>query len=297
MVLFRKNDSHLDEFPESIESRAHRLELTANFTIELVSMKTLEEARRHLPAKAPLSVTCSPVKGISETQRLVEEFMAEGFPATPHIAARMVRDPRHTRELAAWCRSVGVNKVFVVGGDADPPGHYVDAVSFLADFLDTDHGLSAIGVTAYPDHHAYIPDEKLHDALHQKQALLADAGIQGWCSTQMCFDAEVIERWIRAERAAGLTLPIHLGVAGVVDKAKLISTGIRVGLGQSLGYLRKNRSAITKMMMSTAYDPNDLLLPLSEANLELGVEGVHMFTFNQVEATEAWRAETLSRAF
>ena len=41
-------------------------------------------------------------------------------------------------------------------------------------------------------------------------------------------------------------------------------------------------------------DPNDLLMPLSEANLELGITGVHMYTFNQVEATEAWRAETLA---
>jgi hypothetical protein len=35
-------------------------------------------------------------------------------------------------------------------------------------------------------------------------------------------------------------------------------------------------------------------LPLSEANLELGVDGIHMYTFNQVEATEAWRAEALA---
>ncbi len=294
MVLFRKKDSTDDEFTESAAGQAHRLELTRNFTIELVPMKNLETARQHLPAGAPLSVTCSPVKGIEETQRLTEEFLAEGFAPIPHVAARMVRDRRHTEELGAWCRSAGVSKLFLVGGDADPPGGYFDAVDFLRDFLETDHGLDAIGVTAYPDHHAYIPDEKLRVALHAKQALLADAGVAGWCSTQMCFDAEVIEAWMRAERAEGLTLPIHLGISGVVDKTKLMTTGMRIGLGQSLGYLKKNRSAIAKMMTSTSYDPNDLLLPLSEANLELGVEGVHMYTFNQIEATEAWRAQTIA---
>lgn len=295
MVLFRKNDTHDDdEFVESPEARAHRLELTANFTIELVPILSLDAARDHLPPGAPLSITCSPVKGIAETQRLTEEFLAEGHDPIPHFSARMVRDRRHTSELAAWCRSTGVKKMFLVGGDADPPGGYFDAVEFLRDFLDTDHGLEAIGVTSYPDHHAYIPDEKLHEALHTKQALLAEAGVPGWCSTQMCFDAEVIEAWMRAERAAGLTLPIHLGISGVVDKAKLITTGMRIGLGQSLSYLRKNRAAIAKMMVSTHYDPNDLLLPLSETNLELGVEGIHMYTFNQVEATEAWRVEALA---
>jgi len=294
MVLFRKKDSTDDEFTESAAAQAHRLELTRNFTIELVPMKNLETARQHLPAGAPLSVTCSPAKGIEETQRLTEEFLGEGFAPIPHLAARMVRDRQHAEELGAWCRSAGVSKVFIVGGDADPPGGYFDAVKFLGDFLETDHGLEAIGITAYPDHHAYIPDDKLHTALHAKQALLDDAGVPGWCSTQMCFDAEVIEQWIRTERASGLTLPIHLGISGVVDKTKLMTTGLRIGLGDSLGYLKKNRAAIAKMMTSTSYDPNDLLLPLSEANLELGVEGVHMYTFNQVEATEKWRSETLA---
>ena len=48
----------------------------------------------------------------------------------------------------------------------------------------------------------------------------------------MCFDAEVIEAWLRKERAEGLTLPVHLGVSGVVDKAKLMTMGVRIGLGR-----------------------------------------------------------------
>ncbi len=294
MVLFRNKDSHTDEFEESAHARAHRLELTRSFTIEVVPMKNLETGRQHLPAGSTLSVTCSPAKGIEETQRLTEDFLAQGFDPIPHFAARMVRDKAHTAELAAWCRSLGLSRIFLVGGDADPPGGYFDAVEFLSDFLETDHGLTSLGVTAYPDHHAFISDEKLHAALHAKQSLLAEAGLDGWCSTQMCFDSEVIEGWIRYERAAGLTLPIHLGVSGVIDKAKLMTMGMRIGLGQSLGYLKKNRAAIAKMMTSSSYDPNDLLMPLSEANLELGVEAVHMYTFNQIEATESWRNETLA---
>jgi 5,10-methylenetetrahydrofolate reductase len=36
------------------------------------------------------------------------------------------------------------------------------------------------------------------------------------------------------------------------------------------------------------------MVPLSNAALELGIEGVHMYTFNQIEATEQWRAEALA---
>ena len=66
--------------------------------------------------------------------------------------------------------------MFLVGGDQDPPGEYFDAVLFLQDFLEQDHGLEGLGVTSYPDHHAFISDEKLHEALHAKQTLLAEAG-------------------------------------------------------------------------------------------------------------------------
>ena len=47
------------------------------------------------------------------------------------------------------------------------------------------------------------------------------------------------------------------------------------------------------MLTSPSYDPNDLLVPLSADLLDLGVEGLHVFTFNQVEATEQWRREVL----
>ena len=41
-------------------------------------------------------------------------------------------------------------------------------------------------------------------------------------------------------------------------------------------------------------DPADLLIPLSEDMLNLGVEGLHVFTFNQVEATNDWRTAVLA---
>lgn len=239
-------------------------------------------------------MTCSPTKGIEETQRLTEEMVEQGFVAIPHFSARMVRDRAHADELAVWCRSLNLTKVFIVGGDAEEPGDYIGAVEFLADFLKTDHGLDTIGVTAYPDGHAFLSDETLRSALHEKQRLLAEAGVNGYCSTQMCFDPDAIAKWLRTERELGLTMPVHLGISGVVDKTKLLTMGARLGIGDSLKYLRKNMGAVVKMMTTVAYDPNDLLLPLSSDLLDLGVTGMHVFTFNQVEATNAWREKVLS---
>jgi methylenetetrahydrofolate reductase (NADPH) len=104
----------------------------------------------------------------------------------------------------------------------------------------------------------------------------------------MCFDADAIRRWITAERATGFDLPVHLGLAGVVDRARLVSMGMRLGVGTSLRYLSKNRSALTRLMTSSSYEPTDVLDGLAGDLASLGVEGLHLYTFNQVRPTVAW---------
>jgi len=282
------------KYDESPAAQAHRVALTNNLTFELVPLKSLTTAIDALPKGAEVSVTCSPTKGIEETQRLTEELLGKGFRPIPHISARMVRDHEHSVELAAWCRELDLKQIFIVGGDAEEPGEFIGAVEFLADFLTTDHGIETIGVTGYPDGHAFLSDEKLRWALHEKQRLLAEAGVAGYCSTQMCFDPDSIAKWLRTERELGMAMPVHLGISGVVDKTKLLTMGARLGIGDSLKYLRKNVGAVVKMMTTVSYDPNDLLMPLSADLLDFNVTGMHMFTFNQVQATNDWRQQVIS---
>ncbi len=287
-MAFKIKKKHDQETPES---KAHRLSLIEDLTFELVPLKSLDDAILALPAGAEVSVTASPAKGLGETVAISERMAGQGFRVIPHISARMVRDQAHVDELANWFTQTGITKMFLVGGDAEEPGEFNDAVELLAALLDRDHGLDTIGVTAYPDSHAFISDQALHEALFAKQQMLGDAGIAGYASTQMCFDPDTIATWLRTERVNGLTLPIHLGLAGVVDKARLMKMGVRLGIGQSLSYLKKNKAAVAKMMTTTSYDPNDLLIPLSSDMLDLNVTGLHMFTFNNVEATNNWRVE------
>lgn len=290
MGIFRKKV----DTEESAAAKAHRLQLIDDLTFEVVPMKSLTGAIEHLPAGCEVSVTCSPVKGIEETQRITEDLLAKGYVAIPHISARMVRDHAHAVELAGWFRSTGVDRIFVVGGDHEEPGDYPGAVEFLADLLETDHGLHTVGVTAYPDGHAFLSDEIVRNALAQKERLLTQAGVAAFCSTQMCFDPITIGKWMRQMREQGIEMPIHLGISGVVDKTKLLTMGARLGIGQSLSYLKKNKAAVAKMLTATSYDPNDLLIPLSDDMLNLGVDGLHVFTFNQVEATNNWRTAVLA---
>ncbi|MGH1491702.1 MAG: hypothetical protein ACRBK7_20295 [Acidimicrobiales bacterium] len=278
-------------------SADHRRRLIHGMTFEVVPMKSLDAAIAALPAESRVSVTCSPVKGIAETMRATDQVRRLGHVAIPHIAARMVESKAHVAEIASWLRNEQVGQLFLIAGDADPPGPYPDAISFLRDLLDADPDLHTVGVTAYPDGHSFIDSTMLSTALHEKQALLAEAGIDGYASTQMCFDPEQIRRWLQAERQQDFALPVHLGIAGVVDRSKLMTMGMRLGIGSSLGFLKKNRKAIGQLLTKADYDPDALLQPLAEDLLPLGIEGIHCFTFNQVEATKLWRQQALAARY
>ncbi len=264
--------------------------LVARLRYELVPMKSAEQALADLPKQVPVSVTCSPVKGLAATQDLTARLLDLGHDTTPHLSARMVEGPEHVARLARWLREHGVRAVFVVAGDAAAPiGPYPDGMSFLRQLAMHDTGLVEVGIPAYPDGHPLIDDGVLQAVLHDKQALLAEAGLRGSATTQMCFDAARIQRWLMDERAAGFALPVELGIPGVVERTKLLSMGMRLGIGPSLRYLRKNRVSMGRMLAPGGHDPTDLIAALADRATALGIEGLHSFTFNSVASTAAWQ--------
>ncbi len=264
----------------------------ANPTIEIVPMKSVAEAVAALPPAAHVTVTCSPIRGIDATLDVVESALALGHTVTPHLSARMVESADHFTRIVDRLEALEITSVFVIAGDsAESLGPYADSIDLMADVLERAPFVDHVGFAAYPDGHPLVDNEALQGALHAKQTLLRTAGVSGHASTQMCFDDGTIRQWLTAERAEGFDLPIHLGLAGVVDRARLLSMGVRLGVGTSLRYLSKNRSAITRLMTSTSYRPTDVLDGLAGDLSSLGVEGVHLFTFNQVGPTVAWLAD------
>ncbi|MBI4883104.1 MAG: methylenetetrahydrofolate reductase [Actinobacteria bacterium] len=270
--------------------------LIANARFEVVPLKNLEAQIEHIPASASVSVTCSPAKGLQATLDLTARLIDLGHKAVPHISARLVEDDVGVKSIAEYCNSHGIDEVFLVAGDSPQPvGEYHDVMQFLRDFLATEHGVSRIGITAYPDGHALIDAKLIHEALHAKQALLAEAGVAGFASTQMCFDVDKWRSWATAERAAGFTLPLHIGVPGAIDRAKLLSMGVRLGIGASLRYVHKNSGILGLMFGPGRYDPNKLIAPLAAQADEFKIDGVHLFTFNNVQATAEWQQKTLAK--
>ena len=233
-----------------------------------------------------MSVTASPAKGIEATVALCEALQARGFRAVPHLSARMVRDRAHLRDLIAWLEGAGVDRAFVVGGDEKEPGDYPDGLSLLREMAEIGHPLAEIGIPCYPQGHSFIPDAPLAQALRDKAAYAS------YMTTQLCFDPVAIGSWLAARRAEGLTLPVHIGLPGVAEPHKLLAITARIGVADTHRFLTKNARFVARLIRSGGYyRPDGLLDGLAPivANPAAGVADVHLYTFNNVAATEAWR--------
>jgi len=264
-------------------------------TYELIPLKNLADQSAHLPDGATVSVTCSPAKTIDDTLDLCAGYADKGFTVIPHLAARMVEGEEHVDRIVQRVRDIGIRRVFCIGGDAEPRGPFTDAAGFLRSFLDRRPEIDVVGIGSYPDGHATIPDQALVDALVEKQELIREAGLEGYMATQMCFDPQTIGDWLAGRRAAGVDLPCHLGVPGAVDRTRLLTISVRLGIGHSARYLKKNRASVIRLLSPGGYNPNRLIAPLSGRANELDIAGIHCFTFNAVDTTEDWRLRSLKK--
>jgi methylenetetrahydrofolate reductase (NADPH) len=264
--------------------KAGRRKLLNGVIFEVIPMKNTAEKARDLPKGTTVSVTASPDKGMSATVELSEALAADGYRVVPHIAARLTESSDELRSIVDRLRDAGVTKVFVVGGDSEAGKEFPDAMALLSALDGIDHPFTEIGVAAYPEGHPSIPEYALRRTLLEKQIHAH------YMATQMCFDAAQISSWIRGEREAGVTLPLVIGIPGVTDPARLVTIGARIGVGQSLRYLRKNRRTILKLLRPGPFNPDKLVEKLAglAVDPQANAIGLHVFTFNQIAATAEW---------
>jgi len=260
--------------------------------LEIFPAPGIGERLEPIPEGSFVSITCSPVHGIDPTLDLMEALSERNLRLVPHIAARVVRDKNHLREILARLETAGINSVFCPGGDApEAAGIYQSSLQLLRDMADIGHNIKNVGVAAHPEGHALVSDEDLLNILSRKQE------VANYLVTQMCFDAELMMRWLKDIREAGVKLEAWIGLPGVADRAKLFKLSMRIGVGQSAKMLLRQKDLLKKMLQIKPYQPDDLLEDLAPclADPLLDIGGFHLFSFNDIDRTERWRQEALSR--
>jgi len=263
--------------------------LLAQADFELIPLKGALEKAAVIPAGSTVSVTASPSRGLGITVDLAVELQARGFRAVPHLSARMIEDRHDLASIIKRLDDGGVVRAFITGGDGQPHGDYFNAFSLLRDMADLGHPFLEVGITGYPEGHPVIPGDLLRQALVAKQTHATQI------VTQMCFNPRAILEWVTMIRSDGVELPVKVGVPGAIDSARLLNIAARIGVGDSMRYLAKNRRAVLRMIRPGRYNPDRLVRTLGRLGEGLGLSGLHLFTFNQVDPTVAWLQRAVAR--
>jgi methylenetetrahydrofolate reductase (NADPH) len=262
-------------------------EVLAQPRYEVIPTKGADEWVDDLPKEAKVAVTCSPARGIDGSLQLTELLTKRGFRVVPHISAQLVADEAHLEEIMGRLDDLGIREIFVIGGDVKKPvGPYSSAFELLSTMTDLRYGFENIGVGGYPERHPLIDDNTLRRTLLDKQAFAT------YVVSQMCFDPGVIVDWVIDVRRLGISLPVLVGVPGVVNKKRLLKISRRIGVGDSARFLRKHSAMVVSLLADLfrfgGYSPDGLVRGLAPyvGGRDYGIVGFHFYTFNQVESME-----------
>lgn len=246
----------------------------------------------HVGTDRTITVTASPSKGLGATLDLAERLAARGYVVVPHLAARMISGREELVDIVARLQSAGVDSVFVPAGDQDPPaGKYHESLDLLQDLTELGQPFTHVGVTGYPESHPSIHDDLTVQAMWDKRQFATNV------VSNLTFDPNLVIRWVERLRVRRVPMPVLIGLPGPVERAKLLSMATKIGVGDSTRFLAKNKTVFARIAAPGGYDPMRFLERCAQglADPAMLVDGVHIFTFNQVAETERWRTEQLER--
>jgi methylenetetrahydrofolate reductase (NADPH) len=268
----------------------HTLVRDARYEV-LPTAKAEAAIMEHLAPGRTVTITASPGKGLVATLELAERLAGQGYGVVPHLAARMISGRAELGEIVERLVAVGVDSIFVPAGDADPPaGDYAGAVDLLEDLTAMGNPFTHVGVTGYPQAHPTIHDDITVQAMWDKRRHAT------YIVSNLCFDPVVLRRWVARMRARGVTLPLVVGLAGPVERTKLLTMAAKIGVGESTRFLAKHKASFARIASPGGYSPERFLERLSGTLADPAslVQGLHVFTFNQIAETEAWRSSVLA---
>jgi methylenetetrahydrofolate reductase (NADPH) len=229
----------------------------------------------------------TPIADMVATARRLAE---EGFPVMPHLPARSIPD-RATLEdwLARYQGEAGVREALLIGGGRrEPAGEFHCSMQLMETGLFDARGFTRLHVAGHPEGNRDIdPDggeRVVLDALRWKADFAERTAATVAIATQFCFEAAPVIAWAERLRAAGVGLPIHLGVAGPAKLQTLIRYAMACGVGPSLSVLQRRAADLTRLMLP--FTPEEILADLAAhkaAHPDFPVETVHFFPLGGIE--------------
>ena len=261
----------------------------------------IEDFRAILPRGTRVYIAHIDGTDFSDMLATASRITSEGFEVMPHFPARVIESRATLERMVASYAELGVRQALVLGGGLDAPrGAFADSMQLLETGLFDAHGFTDIHVAGHPEGNRDIdPDGGMANvsaALRWKNDFQTRTDARMAIATQFCFEAAPVIAWADGLRADGITLPVHIGIAGPAKLQTMIKFAMACGVGQSLRVLQRRAADLSKLMLP--FEPDGILAELAvhkAANPDFAVERVHFFPLGGITATTDWTSNMTGR--
>lgn len=268
-----------------------------DYSIEVMprTAEKVEDFRELLPAGTRVYIAHIEGTPIGDMVATAKRLAAEGYKVMPHFPARIIKDEA---TLAAWIAryqgEAGVDQALLLaGGVTDPHGDFHSSMQLLETGLFGKADFTHLHVAGHPEGNRDIDkdgsEKNVMEALHWKQRFNETSDAQMALATQFAFEAKPIIAWADAIKDAGISLPIHIGIAGPAKLQTMIKFAIACGVGPSLKVLQKRAKDVTKLLLP--FEPTEVLTELAAhkaANPDFNITNVHFFPLGGIKTNANW---------
>ena len=268
-----------------------------NYSIEVMprTAEKVEDFRASLPQGTRVYIAHIEGTPIEDMVATAARLSKDGFNVMPHFPARIIKD---TATLGDWIAryqgEAGVEQALLLaGGVSEPHGDFHSSMQLLETGLFDQAGFKRLHVAGHPEGNKDIdPDgtmKNVDEALQWKQKFSETTDAKMALATQFAFEAGPVIEWANAIKAAGIDLPVHIGVAGPAKLQTLIKFAIACGVGPSLKVLQKRAMDVTKLLLP--YEPTEFVAELAAhkaATPDFNIEQVHFFPLGGIKTSATW---------
>ena len=237
----------------------------------------------------------TPIEDMVATARRIA---GEGFPVMPHVPARLIADESMLADwIARYQGEAGIDQALLLAGGVNRPhGKFHSSIQLLETGLFDLAGFKRLHVTGHPEGNRDIDpdgsDRQVIDALRWKQAFAERTDATMALVTQFSFEAKPVIAWVERLQREGITLPVHIGIAGPAKLQTIIKFAMACGVGPSLRVLQRRAKDVAKLVLP--FTPEEILTELAihkTQNPDFAVAQVHFFPLGGIEKTTGFTNE------